>query len=59
VAGIRRWGTRIKTPGCGAEAVGRADPPPQENPMSDLVVLALGLAFFALTLGYAVACDRL
>jgi len=27
--------------------------------MLDLVMLALGLAFFALTVGYAFACDRL
>jgi hypothetical protein len=31
----------------------------QENPMLDLVMLALGLGFFALTVGYAFACDRL
>jgi hypothetical protein len=28
-------------------------------PMLDLVMLAIGLAFFALTVGYAYACDRL
>jgi SNF family Na+-dependent transporter len=27
--------------------------------MMDIVMLALGLAFFALSVGYAVACDRL
>jgi len=27
--------------------------------MLDLVMLAAGLAFFALSIGYAVACDRL
>jgi len=27
--------------------------------MLDLVMLALGLGFFALTVGYAFACDRL
>jgi hypothetical protein len=32
---------------------------PQERPMLDLVMLAIGLAFFALTVGYAFACDRL
>jgi hypothetical protein len=32
---------------------------PQEHSMLDLVVLALGLGFFALTVGYAFACDRL
>jgi len=27
--------------------------------MLDLVMLAIGLAFFALTVGYAFACERL
>jgi hypothetical protein len=27
--------------------------------MMDLIMLALGLAFFALTVGYTIACDRL
>jgi SNF family Na+-dependent transporter len=27
--------------------------------MMDLVLLALGLAFFALSIGYAYACERL
>jgi hypothetical protein len=27
--------------------------------MLDIIMLALGLAFFALSVGYAVACDRL
>jgi hypothetical protein len=32
----------------------------KEGPaMSDLVMLGLGLAFFAMAIGYAVACDRL
>jgi hypothetical protein len=31
----------------------------KEHPMLDLVLLALGLAFFALSVGYTVACDRL
>jgi hypothetical protein len=31
----------------------------KEHPMMDLVMLAIGLAFFALSVGYAVACDRL
>jgi hypothetical protein len=31
----------------------------KEPPMLDLVMLALGLAFFALSVGYTVACDRL
>jgi hypothetical protein len=27
--------------------------------MMDIIMLALGLAFFALSVGYTVACDRL
>jgi hypothetical protein len=27
--------------------------------MMDIIMLALGLAFFALTVGYTIACDRL
>jgi hypothetical protein len=29
------------------------------TPMLDVVMLAIGLGFFALSVGYAVACDRL
>jgi hypothetical protein len=28
-------------------------------PMMDVVMLAIGLGFFALSVGYVVACDRL
>ncbi len=28
-------------------------------PMLDVILLALGLGFFVLTIGYAYACDRL
>jgi hypothetical protein len=38
---------------------GTDDPRTQEHPMLDFVMLALGLALFALTVGYAFACDRL
>ena len=31
----------------------------KEHPMLDVILLALGLGFFALTIGYAYACDRL
>ncbi|MGM4951472.1 hypothetical protein AB8B21_26165 [Tardiphaga sp. 866_E4_N2_1] len=31
----------------------------QEHSMLDIVMLALGLGFFILTLGYAYACERL
>jgi hypothetical protein len=32
---------------------------PQEHPMPDLIMFAIGLGFFALAIGYAYACDRL
>jgi hypothetical protein len=28
-------------------------------PMLDLLMIAMGLAFFALSVGYTIACDRL
>ena len=31
----------------------------KEHPMLDLILLALGLGFFVLSVGYAYACDRL
>jgi hypothetical protein len=31
----------------------------QENPMLDIFMLALGLGFFAVSIGYAYACERL
>ena len=31
----------------------------RERSMLDLIMLALGLGFFALSVGYAFACDRL
>ena len=31
----------------------------KEHPMLDVVVLALGLIFFAATIAYVYACDRL
>jgi hypothetical protein len=30
-----------------------------EHPMLDIAMLAIGLAFFALSVGYVVGCDRL
>jgi hypothetical protein len=33
--------------------------PQQEHPMLDVIMLALGLAFFALAVGYTYACERL
>jgi hypothetical protein len=31
----------------------------QEHQMLDLIVLAIGLGLFALSVGYTIACDRL
>ena len=31
----------------------------KEHPMLDILMLAIGLGFFALSIGYAYACDRL
>jgi hypothetical protein len=31
----------------------------KELPMMDLIMLAIGLGFFALSVGYVLACDRL
>jgi hypothetical protein len=31
----------------------------KEHPMLDLIMLAIGLGFFALSVGYTIACDRL
>jgi hypothetical protein len=31
----------------------------QEHPMLDVVMLALGLGFFAVAIGYTYACERL
>jgi len=33
--------------------------PPKEQAMLDLIMLAIGLGFFALSIGYTYACDRL
>jgi hypothetical protein len=31
----------------------------KEHPMLDIIMLAIGLGFFALSVGYTIACDRL
>ena len=31
----------------------------REHPMLDVIMLAIGLGFFALSVGYTIACDRL
>jgi len=33
--------------------------PPRSIPMLDIILLATGLAFFVVSVGYAYACDRL
>jgi hypothetical protein len=35
------------------------DVSPGEHPMLDIIMLAIALGFFALSVGYAYACDRL
>jgi hypothetical protein len=44
-------------------AVSPADPPghlfARSIPMMDVVMLAIGAVFFALSIGYVYACDRL
>jgi hypothetical protein len=37
----------------------RHRPPHQEHLMLDIFMVALGLGFFALSIGYAYACERL
>jgi hypothetical protein len=33
--------------------------PQKEHPMMDLIMLVIGFGFFALSVGYVLACDRL
>jgi hypothetical protein len=35
------------------------NPVGEEHPMLDVVLLAVALGFFALSVGYTIACDRL
>jgi hypothetical protein len=37
----------------------RPDTPTKEHLMLDILMLALGLSFFAVSIGYAYACERL
>jgi hypothetical protein len=43
--------------GTSRRSVGRSTA--RSTPMMDLIMLATGLGFFALSVGYAIACDRL
>jgi hypothetical protein len=38
---------------------GFAEHSAQEHPMLDIAMLALGLGFFVISIGYAYACERL
>ncbi|HMA74485.1 MAG TPA: hypothetical protein VKP67_23790 [Xanthobacteraceae bacterium] len=40
-------------------AVGGAAGATRSTEMLDIIVLAIGLGFFALSVGYAMACDQL
>jgi hypothetical protein len=35
------------------------DAPKEGSSMLDIILLAIGLGFFALSVGYTIACDRL
>ena len=39
--------------------IGRLRPTVRSMQMMDIIMLGLGLAFFALSVGYTIACDRL
>jgi hypothetical protein len=43
----------------GAAMLAFAKHPPKEHPMLDILMLALGFGFFAVSIGYAYACERL
>jgi len=55
-----RFATQIhvKEP-CAAPEHYRAMHTREEHPMLDIVMLAIGLGFFALSIGYAFVCERL
>ena len=39
--------------------MGQNDSIARSIPMLDVIVLAMGLGFFAVSVGYCIACDRL
>jgi hypothetical protein len=55
---MRRVATQHPTDARTAQSAPR-NLPQQEHPMLDVIMLALGLAFFALAVGYTYACERL
>jgi hypothetical protein len=44
---------------CPQPGLNNAGAPAGETPMMDIVMLALALGFFALSIGYVFACERL
>ncbi len=50
----------LSQPGCSRlRQIAHASGHRQENSMLDIIVLALGLGFFAAAIGYTYACERL
>ncbi|MGA2995286.1 hypothetical protein [Bradyrhizobium sp.] len=50
----------LPQPGCSRlRQIAHASRHRQENSMLDIIVLALGLGFFAAAIGYTYACERL
>jgi hypothetical protein len=50
----------LSQPGCSRlRQIAHASRHRQENSMLDIIVLALGLGFFAAAIGYTYACERL
>jgi hypothetical protein len=58
VAGCARI-RKLRTPDLHQRAGGSRDGRPRSFSMLDLILLAIGLGFFVLSVGYAYACDRL
>jgi hypothetical protein len=50
---INAFGVQAVSRACGAAGAGRS------TGMFDIIMLAIGLGFFALSVGYAMACDQL
>jgi len=50
---------RLNALTCRPSLVGRGPASTEECRMLDVVMLAVGLSFFALSVGYTIACDRL
>ncbi len=50
---------RIVSLSVGTYLEARSEPIEREHFMLDFIMLAMGLVFFALAIGYSYACDRL